>query len=344
MTQALIADLAARRVFHPRSQFVLLAEDHVPFDRLAGRAVYETAALRTLTSDATTVAVRGGVGTGKSSLIAALCRALPPTHVALRVPVVGADDPTSVSVVAALTLSTALNAIEMERSQREALERARADELMTTPKQTRSGGTLGGGPVPVEVHAELETLTTQLGNRQLAGERLAGLDRLISILVSRGLTPVFVLEDTEAAVGGREREEVAEAFFAGPVAAFMQEIEAPMLIAVQEVLTEAASFRRLAPSMHLIELPAFDRIHAAQALKAIAQHRLDAHDMATPVERVVAADAVEALVSVYHEADQSFRVTLAVLQSSVEHTADDGAARLGAVHVRAGAGEWGRQV
>lgn len=163
----------------------------------------------------------GPRGAGKSSLIAYVCANLSSAYIALRVPVTGADEPNNVSVVAAVALSQALADIELEQEQRETLARARADEQseQRTPGGLR-GGTLGGGPIPAAVHAELATLQRQLTTNRLAAERLAGLDRLISILVARGVQPVFVLEDTEAAIGGADRPDLAAAFLAGPVRAF----------------------------------------------------------------------------------------------------------------------------
>ncbi|MDQ3676330.1 MAG: hypothetical protein M3401_05925 [Actinomycetota bacterium] len=330
--------LAEQRVFQPRSQFAQLVHDHVAFDDLASRPAFESVAARALVQQRTSVAVRGPVGAGKSSLIAAVCAALPDTHIALRVPIVGADDPTSVSVLAALTLSGALAALELERGQREALERARADHVSRDLTPARFGGKLGGGPVPVEVHGELETLSEHLQRNRLAGERLAGLDRLVSILVARGLEPTFVLEDTEAAVGGRDEQDQIEAFFAGPVSAFVQEVDAACLIAVQDPLAAAPAFRRLAPSLELIDLPAFPDAHAA--LTAIAAHRLTVHELDFGVADVIGADAIDALVAFYDEANRSLRLTLAALQSAADHAADLSADLLRAAHVRVGTQEW----
>lgn len=216
MTVELIELIAAKGVFRPRGHFTQLAADHVPFDRLVGQDRYETAALQALSSDAP-VGVVGPRGAGKSSLIAHVCAHLPNTHVALRVPVTGADDPTSVSVVAAVALTQALDDLDLERYQREALNRARADQDTQeyTPGGLR-GATLGGGPIPAQVHGELRTLREELTTNRLAAERLAGLDRLITILVARELQPIFVLEDTEAAIGGADQPDVAAAFLAGP--------------------------------------------------------------------------------------------------------------------------------
>ncbi len=206
MTPEQIEFLAGQGAFRPRQHFSHLAADHVPFDELTGRATFETRALRAVTANDTAVGILGPRGAGKSSLIAYVCAHLPDTHVALRVPVTGADDPTNVSTVAAVALSQALADIDLEHYQREALERARADRA--TVEQVPGGlrsGTLGGGPIPAQVNVELGTLREQLTSNRLAAERLAGLDRLITILVARDLQPVFVLEDTEAAIGGADQ-------------------------------------------------------------------------------------------------------------------------------------------
>jgi hypothetical protein len=91
---------------------------------------------------------------GKSSLIAYVCSRLPETYVAFRLPVTGADDPTSVSVMASMALGIALRAIELEEQQRPALEFARAESAVTERGEPRvTSGKLGGGPVPAEVNA-----------------------------------------------------------------------------------------------------------------------------------------------------------------------------------------------
>jgi hypothetical protein len=186
----------------------------------------------------------------------AVCAELPDEYVALRVPITGADDPTSVSLMAAVALSQALNDIDMEGHQQQALEASRADGRSAERASGGGGGTLGGGPIPIAIHAEVNTLRETHVTDALATDRLAGLDRLISILVARDRRPVFVLEDTEAAIGGASREETAEAFLAGPVHAFVHEIDAACLIAIQDVFTTVPSFKELATSMALVDIPA----------------------------------------------------------------------------------------
>ena len=341
MSSELISAIATTRAFAPRTQFSHLAYDHVPFDSLVARDDFERATKRTITGDAVSaVAITGPVGAGKSSLIAYVCSHLPDSHLALRVPVVGADDPTSTSLMAAVALSQALNDIDLEKYQREALERARADSVgrEKLPAGIRRG-TLGGGPVPAQVHADLTTLREQLERRQLATDRLGGLDRLITILVARGIQPVFVLEDTEAAVGGDVEDAVIEAFFNGPVRAFLREVDAPLLIAVQDHLIESAGFKQLSPHMHLIEVPSFEA-NAGAALMRIVDHRLEQFEIAAGSEAVVEAEALELLVSFYEETAGSIRHSLAALQSASDYAEDSGAAHIGPGHLRAAAADW----
>ena len=267
----LIVAAAEQRFFHPRQRFAQLAADHVPFDLLTGREDHEAKALRECVDREGVVGILGPRGGGKSSLIAHVCRRLPDSHLALRVPVSGADDPTSTSAMASVALAQALVTLELEEYQRRALAEHRADSVAATrtPGGLR-GGKLGGGPVPAELHAELGSLRKEVHTSSLALDRLAGLDRLITILVDRGLRPVFVLEDTEAAIGGTDTA-LAEGFLRGPIHALVHEVDAACLVAVQDVFEAVEEFGHLAASMTLVEVPAFDDAQTAVAIAAIGE-------------------------------------------------------------------------
>lgn len=253
MSAKIVSRAADESFFRPRQKFVQLASDHVPFDEMTGKAAFESKALRECVGREGVVGIIGPRGSGKSSLIAHVCRELPKSHLALRVPVSGADDPTSVSTVGAVTLSQALSDIDMARRQRRAIFRARGDRARV--ERTRgAGGTLGGGPIPAAIHADLSTLRHQVETNTLAADRLTGIDRLISILVSRGVRPVFVLEDTEAAIGGEDAM-IAQRFVEGPIHAFVHEVDAACMIAIQDVFRPVEAFGHLATSMALIEIP-----------------------------------------------------------------------------------------
>ena len=326
------------RLFAPEGKFVYLANDHVRFDDLTESTSYEARTLRTVTAGPGAAAVVGPVGGGKSSLIADVCARLPETHVALRVPILGLDDPTSTSMMAAMALATALQAVKFEKAQEAELQHARADRADVTRSSRGMGGKLGGGAFPVEVHGELGTLETQLATDRLAGERLAGLDRLVSILAVHQLQPIFVLEDTEAAVGGRDQSAVIEGFFAGPVTAFVREVDAACLVAVQDEIATQEPFQRLAPSFLNVELPRFEE-DGSTVLGKILEHRLARENAAPTVDEVLSGEAVD-LLGAFFGRTGKLRHALAAAQSAADHSTEAGADVIGAGAMRAAISEW----
>jgi hypothetical protein len=339
MTASVIDRLARANAFLPRQRMRQLVHDHVPFDELMEQDKFESSALRGITDDSTAVAVIGPRGGGKSSLIACVCSRLPETHIALRVPVTGADDPTSVSVVAAVALGEALDAIELDRHQRVPLTKARADSRVELGPTRSLGGKLGGGPLPAAIHGELATLRTELNQGTLAADRLSGIERLISILVARGIQPIFVFEDTEAAIGS-DGLEAADAFLAGPVRAFAHEVDASCLVAIQDVFRDAPAFKQLAPGLALIDLPALNGERASRALRAIIDNRIAQQEIDTTAGSVIGDDALDMLVGFYGETGQNLRLTLAALRSATDHAADNGADLIETGHLRAATSEW----
>jgi hypothetical protein len=337
----LITSLAERSVFRPRQKFFDLGKDHVPFDRLTEQPVHESRALRESVEREGVVGVIGPRGSGKSALIANVCQSLPDTHVALRIPVTGASDPTSVDVMATVALSCALNEIDMDKRQRRLIEEARADGQTTAraPMGLR-GGTLGGGPIPAKVDAELGSLRTDLERNPTAVERLAGLDRLISILAAGDRRPVFVLEDTEAAIGGEDLK-VAEGFLAGPIHALVREVDAACLVAIQDVFQSTHAFRHLAGGMALIDIPILEPSRLGPALRTIIDRRLELNQISRVTsEQIVDDDALTLLVPLYGEEGGNMRNTLAALQSAAEYAAETGAEVIGKGQTAAAVESW----
>jgi len=339
MSADLIEMVVRRSVFQPRHQFAQLATDHVPFDSLTGTGRFESKALRSA-SGGGTVGVVGPRGAGKSSLIAHVCGSLPDTHTALRVPVSGADDPASVGVMGAVALSQALNDLEMEDRHRREIELARADDRIVMEDPGKVGGTLGGGPIPAAVHAELGSLREEVRTESRAVDRLAGLERLIAILRSRGRQPVFVLEDTEAAIGGSSPE-LAERFLSGPVHSFINELDAAFLIAIQDVFTSTQAFRDLAGAFALVRLPGLAEVEVVPALMRIVERRLSQHGAPTvSADQLLSSDALQALAALYDESGGNLRETLAALQSACEYAYESEADIVSGGRVRAAAGDW----
>ena len=330
-----IERLSNSAAFTPSRKYLQLPGDHVPFDQLTGKANYEARVIGALEHDRD-VGILGPRGGGKSSLIAYVSEHLPPEFVVLRVPVTGADDPTKTANVTSVALNAALRTIELARGERAELQKARADQASSERSSGARGASVGGGALPFEVHGELRTLSEQLANNQLADERLAGLDRLISILRHRRLRPVFVLEDTEAAIGGSDRPQLTAGFLTGPVRAFTQELEAPCIIAVQDAFKASPEYRELIATVQDVKLPILPRA----SLATIIEHRLRREGINAPAGEFLSAGAFRLLMAFYRESENSLRFTLSALQSAIGHAAEMAAERVEEGHMRAAVNEW----
>jgi hypothetical protein len=177
--------------------------------------------------------------------------------------------------------------------------------------------------------------------RRLGGDHLLALTgRLVPILVEAGTTPVFVFEDTEATVGGGDDQIRAESFFAGPLSAFVDQVDAPSIVAVQTHLTESSrAFARLAPVVEQIKLPLLTEL-AGDALQAILARRIELAQMDRSVADLIDETALALLTEFYAHSDGDLRRVLAAAHEATEHAAGDQAERIGASHARFGIAQW----
>lgn len=340
MSSQQIAALAERAVFRPRSRLWELHELHVPFDTLAHSRSYEQQAIARITQG-TCVAVIGASGTGKSSVIAWLCSQLPASHVALRIPVTGVEDPGSVGEVARLALSITLDEILLDADDQMQLEQARADSTTAARSPVGVSAKLGGGPIPAEVSVNTASLRQEFTHNRLDGDHLLALNgRLVPILSDAGITPVFVFEDTEATVGGADDRQRAEAFFAGPLSAFVDQIDAPTLVAVQTHLADGSrAFARLAPVLERLAIPLLDR-HARRVVDSILARRIELADLDQPITALFDNPALDELASFYRQSSGDLRRLLAATHEAAEHATADQARLVGLPHVRFGIAQW----
>lgn len=332
MSAELIARVASAAAFRPRGRPRELHKLHVPLDRLAGSYIYEQRAIARITEGAC-VAVIGPSGTGKSSVIGWVCHQLPESHFALRIPVTAVADPRSVGEVARLALSIALDEVMHDAERRDASEGPSARDLASAK--------LGGGTIPTEVNANLSSLRDEFIEDRLPGDYLLALgNRLVPTLVDAGKTPVFVFEDTEATVGGADNRQRAEAFFSGPLSAFVDQIDAPTVVAVQTHLIDGSrAFARLAPSLELITIPLLaDQARAAVA--AILTKRLERTVADAALATILDGAALDAFAEFYRQYDGNLRYVLAAAHEAAEHAAADQADQIGASHAIVGITQW----
>ncbi len=336
-----VADIAATAAFRPRSRLWELHELHVPLDELAGSNAYEQRAITRLT-EGSCVAIVGPSGAGKSSVIAWVCYQLPASHFALRIPITGVEDPGSVGEIARLALSITLDEVVLDATAQDELEKSRATSQSTT--RTPSGiasAKLGGGVIPAEVNLNVASLRDEFTQERLGGDHLLALNgRLVPTLAEAGTTPVFVFEDTEATVGGADDRLRAESFFAGPLSAFVDQVGAPTIVAVQTHLIEGSrAFARLAPVLERITIPLLSDL-ARNAIEAILARRIELARLQVQVAHIIDSTALDSLTEFYTHTGGDLRRVLAAAHEAAEHAASDHAAQIGLSHARFGIAQW----
>ncbi len=332
--------VASRALFRPRGRLWELHELHVPFDYLSDTSDYEQRAITRLTAGAC-VAVIGPSGAGKSSVISWLCRRLPGNHVALRIPITGVEDPGSVGEVARLALSVTLDQVILDADGEGELRQARADGTSSTRAPSVLGAKLGGGPIPAEISVNTSSLQQEFREDRLQGEYLLALNgRLVPVLADAGTIPVFVFEDTEATVGGGDARNRAEAFFAGPLRAFVEQVDAPTVVAVQTHLIEdSPAFERLAPLIERLIVPTLDS-RARRVVGAILARRIDLAGLGKQITAVIDDEGIEELSGFYRQSRGDLRRVLAAAHEAAEHAASETAQRIGPAHIRFGIAQW----
>jgi len=337
-----LREIRARGAFR-EPQFMELGLAHVPFDGLAGHDCVEQPIIDAVRagSSAAIVGARGG---GKSSALAWVCRQLPEDHVAIRVPVVGMDDPSDPAVLGSVALGAALEAaraqkVDVGTGEEEVIERARADDVTRRPSRATAAGKIGGGPIPAEVAAQLQSLDIEYSRGKQPVDRLYGLDRLLGIFTYHGRVPVMVIEDTEAALGAGVDDAARDRFFANSLKLLIREIETPTIIAVQEHFTALDSYAELRPFLFETTIPILAS-EAVSALRAIVAHRLEFFDIADGVDELIDDQAWPALKALYDETNGSIRHVFAALEVAAAAAIDNGAPRLEVGYVRLGVEDW----
>jgi hypothetical protein len=337
-----LVDIRAKGVFR-EPQFVDLGLAHVPFDGLTGQDAVEAPILAAVRAGSS-AAIIGARGGGKSSVLAWVCRQLPDDHVAIRVPVVGMNDPSDPAVLGSVALGAALEAarahdVDMSGGEQDVLEHSRADVVTIRPGGPSAGAKIGGGPIPAEVSAQLESLEIEYHRGEQPVDRLYGLDRLIGIFTYHGRVPVLVIEDTEAALGPGVADDARDRFFTNSLKLLVREVETPTIIAVQEQFTALDAYAQLRPHLFEASIPLLGA-ETENGLRTILAHRLEIFGIDRPLDELIAPETLPTLAALYDETDGSIRRVFAALEVAAAAAVDNDATRLEMGHVRLGVEDW----
>ena len=187
--------------------------------------------------------------------------------------------------------------------------------------------------------AELSSLEREYARGVQPIDRLHGFDRLLGIFGHHGLIPVFVLEDTEAALGSGADDDARDRFFTHSLMLLVREVDTPTVVAVQSRYAELDAYTQLRPHVLEVSVPLLvDGVE--ESLTTILARRLEFFDFDARVEDVVAPEAMGELAAFYAERHGSIRHVLAALDVAAATAVDNGDPRLELAHVRVGIEDW----
>ena len=337
MREHLVA-LDERFAFSTSLRFDLLAAQHVPHLVLGARDV-EGAVARAIERAEGVTVVTGRIGSGKSSVLAAVTDGLDEGFVPLRVSVVGveAGDPAAFARHAIREIGM-LPDTQLTSHERHALARATATEAMDARwRELRAGLSIRPGPalIPSVVGDIKRTAIEELRHDADPAEAVAGLQRLFDVFWAVGRCPVLVVDDTDHWGGAPA---VADRFF-DQTARALGRLDAALLVAAQRQYTRLEGYGRIRQTFTAeVALPALP--DAEDGIARVLGRRIDRELPVATVESVFEPDALRLLAQAYEESVDGddagdMRRTVTIARHALELAVDEpGAERISPGHVQ----------
>jgi Cdc6-like AAA superfamily ATPase len=324
--------------FQTSARFDLLAVDHVSHLAM-GAGDVEGSLARAIERGEGVVAVTGRMGSGKSSVIAAVTDALDEGFVPLRVTVVGvaAGDPVA---FARHVMHEVRDLPETRLTEHERAAVARATATSTTSesrRELRAGFEIVSGlALTPKLIGDVQTIAGDaLEHAADSAQVMSGLQRLLDAFWRAGRCPVLIVDDTDHWGGSPD---VANAFF-DQTARAVGRLDAVLVVAAQSDYVQLGGYQRVRHMFTAeIELPAPP--DPALAITRVLQRRIDDQAVRTDVATVLDREALELVVDSYAESVADGRAgdmrrTLAVVRNALELAVDDPTVdRIGAGHVQ----------
>jgi hypothetical protein len=323
--------LDAEFAFQASGRFDLLAGEHVAYTTLGAPDV-DGALRRGIERGEGVITVVGRMGSGKSSLIAAVANGLSEGFLPLRVSVIGveAGDPAAFARHA-ITEIRDVPDTHLTRHEAQALDRASAEHrLQVAARELRSGFEIVGGAVLTgKVVADLKlTAREELTRATDPSDVLRGMQRLFDVFWKIGRCPVMLVEDTDHWGGSPA---VADAFFDQTARAFAN-LDAVMVVATQSDYTRLNGYHRirdrLTAEVSLPKLPDVER-----ALTIVLERRVSSVGVTAPLQDVLEPQALQRLSQSYLESviegqAGDLRRTLAIMRAALDIALSEPTAQL----------------
>lgn len=307
--------------FQTSGRFDLLAGEHVPYSMLGAPDV-DGALRRSIERAEGVTTVVGRMGSGKSSLIAAVTDSLEEGFLPLRVSVIGveAGDPAAFARHA-ITEIRDLPEAQLTRHEAHALDRATAQHrTQAANRELRAGFEIAAGQILTgKIVGDLKKAAKEeLKHAADPSDAMRGMQRLLDVFWKLKRCPVLIVEDTDHWGGSPE---VADAFFDQTSRAFAT-MDAAMVVATQSDYTRLDGYQRvrdkLTAEVFLPQLPDVER-----GLSTVLRRRMSLAGVPVPVQDVLEPGGLQLLSQSYIESVTDgqagdLRRTLAVMRAALD--------------------------
>lgn len=307
--------------FQTSGRFDLLAGEHVPYSVLGAPDV-DSALRRSIERAEGVTTVVGRMGSGKSSLIAAVADSLEEGFLPLRVSVIGveAGDPAAFARHA-ITEIRDLPEAQLTRHEAHALDRATAEHrTQTATRELRAGFEIATGKILTgRIVGDLKKAAgEELQRAADPSNAMRGMQRLFDVFWKLKRCPIMIVEDTDHWGGSPE---VADAFFDQTSRAFAT-MDAAMVVATQSDYTRLDGYQRVRDKLTAeVFLPQLPDVEGG--LTAVLQRRMSLAGVRVPVQDVLEPKGLQLLSQSYIESVTDGRAgdlrrTLAVMRAALD--------------------------
>jgi hypothetical protein len=337
MSSADLLALWEGHAFDPAPPLDELYRYHVPFDDLVGRPVCEKP-LGQAIRRGEQIALVGGSGSGKSSVIGHVLNPLVEGLAPLPIPVAVerpeiARDPVE---FAGHVVRTVARYVEHAHPR----DASRTKEMVDLSTATagpehrfrRIGGGIGWLEAKVELAVELGTVTQPLPRP--SSEVLDQARAILDLIGAHDLLPVLVFDDTDKWFGAAfpHVDDLIDGFFGRVVRLLAEELAAPTVLAVHNSYLRHPAYQ---PTEGFIETTIrIPRIPDLASLAKLLSHRAGEHGIA-PEVRLMEDDALAALYAHYTRVGTSDirRRVLFVVHTALALAWDEGAETIDLGHI-----------